>query len=82
MRRFLTALVVVALLGACGSDDSSDSATTTSDTDTNAALAPFHAVPDGAQVVWGSASCRDRPRTLGSSRVSSTCRTLGSVGPR
>jgi hypothetical protein len=29
MRRFLTALVVVALLGACGSDDSSDSAMTT-----------------------------------------------------
>ena len=29
MRRFLTALVVAALLGACGSDDSSDSAATT-----------------------------------------------------
>jgi hypothetical protein len=29
MRRLLTALVVVALLGACGSDDSSDSAVTT-----------------------------------------------------
>jgi hypothetical protein len=29
MRRILTALVVVALLGACGSDDSSDSAVTT-----------------------------------------------------
>jgi hypothetical protein len=29
MRRFLTALVVVALLGACGSADSSDSAVTT-----------------------------------------------------
>jgi hypothetical protein len=29
MRRFLTALVLVALLGACGSDDSSDSAATT-----------------------------------------------------
>ena len=29
MCRFLTALVVVALLGACGSDDSSDSAATT-----------------------------------------------------
>jgi hypothetical protein len=29
MRRFLTALVVAALLGACGSDDSSDSAVTT-----------------------------------------------------
>ncbi len=28
-------------------------------TDTNAA--PFHAVPEGAQVVWGSASCRDGP---------------------
>jgi hypothetical protein len=56
MRRFLTALVVVALLGACGSDDSSDSAATTSESDTNAA--PFHAVPDDAQVVWGTVQCR------------------------
>ena len=56
MRRFLTALVVVALLGACGSDDSSDSATTTSDSDTK--TAPFHAVPDDAQVVWGTVQCR------------------------
>jgi hypothetical protein len=30
-------------------------------TDTNAALAPVHAVPDGAQVEWGSVSCRDAP---------------------
>jgi hypothetical protein len=56
MRRFLTALVVVALLGACGSDDSSDSVATTSESDTN--TAPFHAVPDDAQVVWGTVQCR------------------------
>jgi hypothetical protein len=56
MRRFLTALVVVALLGACGSADSSDSAATTSESDTN--TAPFHAVPDDAQVVWGTVQCR------------------------
>jgi len=55
MRRFLTALVVVALLGACGSDESSDSAATTSESDTK--TAPFHAVPDDAQVVWGTVQC-------------------------
>jgi hypothetical protein len=59
MHRFLTALVVAALLGACGSDDSSDSAVTTSESDTSAA--PFHAVPDDAQVVWGTVSCRPLP---------------------
>jgi hypothetical protein len=58
MRRFLTALVVAALLGACGSDDSSDSAVTTLESDSN--MAPFHAVPGDAQVVWGTVSCADR----------------------
>lgn len=56
MRRLLTALVVIALLGACGSADSSDSTATPSESDTNAA--PFHAVPDNAAVVWGTARCR------------------------
>ena len=59
MRRFLTALVVAALLGACGSDDSSDTAATTSESDSN--TAPFHAVPDDAQVVWGAVSCVPLP---------------------
>ena len=45
--------LAVASLGIAGCSTNS-----TSDTDTNAALAPFHAVPDGAQVVWGSASCQ------------------------
>lgn len=55
MRRFLAALVVAVLLGACGSDDSSDSAMTT---ESDSASVPLHSVPDDAQVVWGTAQCR------------------------
>jgi hypothetical protein len=48
--------LAVASLGIAGCSTNS-----TNDTDTNAAPAPFHAVPEGAQVVWGSASCRGMP---------------------
>ena len=68
--------LAVASLGIAGCSTNSNS-----DTDTSAPLAPLHAVPDGAQVVWGSASCQSRPAPP-SSRVSSTCQTPGSAGPR
>jgi hypothetical protein len=45
--------LAVASLGIAGCSTNS-----TIDTDTNAGVAPLHAVPDGAQVVWGSASCQ------------------------
>ena len=45
--------LAVASLGIAGCSTNS-----TSDTDTNATLAPLHAVPADAQVVWGSASCQ------------------------
>ena len=52
--RMTSVALAVASLGIAGCSTNS-----TNDTDTNAALAPFHAVPDGAQVVWGgSTSCR------------------------
>jgi hypothetical protein len=47
----VVAVGALALVASCGG------------TDTDAA--PFHAVPDGAQVVWGTASCRDGPEDEG-----------------
>ena len=45
----VVAVGALALVASCGG------------TDTNAGVAPFHAVPNGAQAVWGSGSCRDGP---------------------
>jgi hypothetical protein len=42
----VVAVGALALVASCGG------------TDTTADVAPLHAVPDGAQVVWGSASCQ------------------------
>lgn len=64
MRRFFSAVAVVALVGACSSGDSEPAAVESTTTveavaiDSNAA--PFHAVPDEAQVVWGTARCSER----------------------
>jgi hypothetical protein len=58
--RMTAVALAVASMGIAGCSTNS-----TNDTDTNAALAPFHAVPDGAQVVWGPLSCRDAPEGEG-----------------
>jgi hypothetical protein len=54
------AVAAVGLLAVAASCGESDTTSTTSESDSN--TAPFHAVPDDAQVVWGTVQCRPLPR--------------------
>jgi hypothetical protein len=56
MLQRLIAVSAAGLLVVVASCGGSDATSTTSESDSN--VVPFHAVPDDAQVVWGTASCR------------------------
>jgi len=55
MLQRVMAVAAAGLLAVAASCGESDTTSTTTDSDTN--TAPFHAVPDDAQVVWGTVSC-------------------------